>query len=286
MEKSYRAELVGVFGDPIDENPTGVVEEAAFAALGLNYRYITVRVQRGELAAAVQGLRAFHMRGINLTIPHKVEVLQYLDSLSEAAQLCGAVNVVVNEDGQLWGDNTDGKGYLKSLVDAGVDPAGKHVTLLGAGGAARAIGVELALAGASKITVVNRDRARGEELVRLLNDKTRAEAVYLPWDGAAAVPADTDILSNATSVGLYPHVEQKPDLQYDTIRPNMVVTDVIFNDPNSRFLQEAAQRGAQTINGLGMLANQAALNFRLWTGREAPVSLMEEVLRREFHLAE
>ena len=121
MEKSYRAELVGVFGDPIDENPTGVVEEAAFAALGLNYRYITVRVQRGELAAAVQGLRAFHMRGINLTIPHKVEVLQYLDSLSEAAQLCGAVNVVVNEDGQLWGDNTDGKGYLKSLVDAGVD---------------------------------------------------------------------------------------------------------------------------------------------------------------------
>lgn len=286
MEKSYRAELVGVFGDPIDENPTGVVEEAAFAALGLNYRYITVRVQRGELAAAMQGLRAFHMRGINLTIPHKVEVLKYLDSLSEAAQLCGAVNVVVSEGGQLWGDNTDGKGYLKSLADAGVDPAGKHVTLLGAGGAARAIGVELALAGAAKITVVNRDRARGEELVQLLNGKTRAEAVYLPWDGAAAVPEDTDILSNATSVGLYPHVEQKPDLQYDTIQPHMVVTDVIFNDPNSRFLQEAAQRGAKTINGLGMLANQAALNFRLWTGREAPVSLMEEVLRREFHLAE
>lgn len=125
MEKSYRAELVGAFGCPIDENPTGVVEEAAFAAKGLNYRYLTVKVNDGDLEAAMNGVRAFNMRGINLTIPHKVKVLQYLDELSEAAELIGAVNMVVNNDGKLWGENTDGKGYLKSLTEAGVSLKGK-----------------------------------------------------------------------------------------------------------------------------------------------------------------
>lgn len=284
MEKSYRAELVGAFGCPIDENPTGVVEEAAFAAKGLNYRYLTVKVNDGDLEAAMNGVRAFNMRGINLTIPHKVKVLQYLDELSEAAELIGAVNMVVNNDGKLWGENTDGKGYLKSLTEAGVSLKGKNITILGAGGAARAISVECALAGAAHITVANIIREQGEELVDLLNRKTNTKADFVFWDHPLNVDPATDILSNATSVGLYPHVDQKPNINYDTVTSHMVVTDVIFNDPNSLFLQEAKKRGAQAVNGLGMLVNQAAMNFKLWTGVDAPVELMTKTLRNEFHL--
>ena len=232
----------------------------------------------------MQGLRAMHMRGINLTIPHKVAVLQYLDELSEAAAIIGAVNVVVNNDGKLWGENTDGKGFLTSLKDAGVSVRGKTVAVLGAGGAARAIAVECALAGAEKIIIINRNAQRGEALVDLLKEKTPAAVEYVPWQGAIAVPAGTHILVNATSVGLFPNVDQKPEINYASITADMVVTDVIFNDPNSLFLQEAATRGAQTINGLGMLVNQGALNFTLWTGEEAPLAVMTETLKREFGL--
>lgn len=284
MAKCYRSELVGAFGCPIDENPTGVMEEAAFAAKGLDYRYLTIKVEKGDLEDAMKAVRAFHMKGINITIPHKVAVLNYLDELSEAAGIIGAVNMVVNRDGKLYGENTDGKGYLKSLTDAGVSPAGKCITVLGAGGAARAISVECALAGAKKIYIANIEREQGEELTAMLKEKTGVEAEFLMWDHTLDVPDDTEILSNATSVGLYPHTDQKPNINYDTIRPDMVVTDVIFNDPNSLFLREAGAGGAKTINGLGMLVNQGALNFTMWTGVEAPVDVMTDTLKREFDL--
>lgn len=284
MGKCYRAELVGAFGCPIDENPTGVMEEAAFEAKGLNYRYLTIKVDQGDLPAAMAAVRAMNMRGINLTIPHKVEGVKYLDELSEAAGIIGAVNMVVNKDGVLWGDNTDGKGFLISMRSEGVDVAGKHIAVLGAGGAARAICVECALAGARKLTVYNIERGPGEALCALLREKTPAQAEFVYWDGPAAVPADADILVNATSVGLYPNVHEKPNVAYDGIRADMVVSDVIFNDPNTLFLQEAARRGAKTVSGLGMLVNQGALNFTLWTGVEAPKELMVQVLKREFGL--
>ncbi len=285
MSKNYRAELVGAFGCPIEENPTGVMEEAAFAAKGLDYRYLTIRVEKGALKDAMAGVRAMNMRGINLTIPHKVEVLSYLDALSPAAELIGAVNTVVNDGDRLWGENTDGKGFLQSLQLAGVSVAGRTVTLLGAGGAGRAIAVECALAGAKRVLILNGSPQRGEELAALLREKTAADAAYLPWQGTASLPEGTDILVNATPIGLYPKVNEKPDIDYNGITPEMIVTDVVFNDPNTLFLQEAARRGAQTIDGLGMLACQGALNFTLWTGEEAPLEVMREQLRREFGLS-
>ncbi len=284
MAVNYRAELVGVFGDPVDENPTGVMEEAAFAAAGLNYRYLNIRVEKGNLRAPMESVRAMNLRGINLTIPHKVDVLQYLDELSPAARIIGAVNTVVNDGGKLFGENTDGKGFLKSLTDAGVSPEGKHLVILGAGGAARAIAVECALAGAKKLTIVNRNPGRGAELAQLIASATPAESVYQPWEGTATLPADCDILINATCVGLYPNVDCKPDIDYDGIQAEMVVSDVVFNDPNTLFLREAAARGAKTINGLGMLVNQGALNFTLWTGVPAPLDVMTQTLKNEFHL--
>lgn len=284
MSKNYRAELVGVFGDPVDENPTGVMEEAAFEAAGLPFRYLTIRVRREDLAAAIQGMRAMNMRGINLTIPHKIAVIPYLDEMTQAAEIIGAVNTVINEKGRLIGENTDGKGMLQSFSENGCEVKGKHLVILGAGGAARAIAVEAALAGASRVTVINRTAERGQELVEMIARRTGVPTVFLPWTPGISIPQDADILVNGTSIGLYPDVDSRPDINYDSISPRIVVSDVVFNDPNTRFLQAAEKRGAKTINGLGMLANQGAVNFKLWTGVDAPIRLMEQVLKSEFGL--
>ena len=284
QEKNYRAELTACFGNPVDENPSGVIAEAGYEALGLNYRYLTIRVRKEDLPSAVAGARAMGFRGFNLTIPHKVAVIPLLDGLTEAARLIGAVNTVVNDGGRLTGENTDGKGFLTSLRENGINPAGKTVTLLGAGGAARAISVELALAGAAQINIINRSTARGEELAAAVRERTKVSAAYIPWAGAAAIPAETDIVVQCTNIGLYPDTAGKPDLDYSTLRPGMTAADVVFNRPDTLFLQEAARRGLKTITGLGMLVNQAALNFRLWTGEEAPVEVMTKALAGEFGL--
>ena len=281
-EKNYRAELVGVFGDPVDGNPTGVLEEAGFAAAGLNWRYLTMRVKPGDLTDAFRGMRAVGMRGVNLTMPHKIDVIPLLDELSEAARIIGAVNTVVDRDGRLIGENTDGKGFVRSLTDEGIELAGKTVTILGAGGAAKAIGVECALAGAAKFNIINRNAQRGEELAKTINENTAARAIYLPWAGTAPIPEDTDILINATCVGLHPDVDQCPDVRYEDIAPGTPVCDVVFNPAMPLFLQKAQQRGARIITGLGMLVNQGALNFEIWTGKKAPRDIMYEALKREF----
>jgi len=285
MEKSYLFKLAGAFGDPIEENPTRVMFEAAFRKLNLQWTYQNIHVKKDDLEDAVKGLRAMNFSGINLTIPHKVRVLQYLDGVSEDAALMGAVNTVRREGSRLIGENTDGKGFLTALTgDAGVDPKGKKVVLLGAGGAARAVGVELALAGARRIIIVNRTEKRGEELTALLAEKTPVDASYEKWDTTFRLPGDTDILANATSIGLFPDVDARPDLEYDTVKKGMTVCDVIPNPPRTPFLAEAEKRGAVTIDGLGMLAWQAAIAFKMWTGREAPVEEMKKAIRDEFGL--
>jgi shikimate dehydrogenase len=282
---NYKHELVGVFGYPVAENPTGVMIEPAFEALGLKWRYQLFEVLPEDLAAAMQGLRAMNMRGINLTIPHKVDVLQYLDEVSPDARLMGAVNMVHRQGDRLIGENTDGKGFLKSLrEDGGVDPGGKRVVILGAGGAARAITVELALAGAKQITIVNRSAGRGQTLTNLLIQETPVNAEFVLWEGSYAVPEGVDVLVNATSIGLYPNVEDYPNLDYDTIRPDMTVCDVIPNPPQTPFLTKARQRGAKTLDGLGMLVNQGVIGFKLWTGQDAPVDVMQQALREAFGL--
>ncbi len=284
-EPNYKAELVGVLGHPVAENPTVVMLEAAFAELGLNWRYLTIEVLPQDLEAAMKGMRAFGMRGVNLTIPHKVAVLQYLDEVKPAAALMGAVNTVVRDGDRLIGENTDGKGFMTALTgDAGFDPKGKRVVVLGAGGAARAITVELSLAGAEHLTVVNRSPERGRELVALLNDRTSVKADLEQWIGAYAIPAGTDLLVNATSIGLFPNVDDRPEIAYESITPGMVVCDVIFS-PTTPFLDEARRHGAKTLDGLGMLVYQGAIGFKLWTGLDAPVKVMYDALARALELA-
>lgn len=276
---SYQAELVGVFGYPVAENPTVVMQEAAFRALGLQWRYLNIEVRPEQLADAMRGLRAFNMAGINLTIPHKVAVIPHLDGLSAEAALIGAVNTVVREGERLIGYNTDGKGFVRSVQeDAGVDLRGQRAVFLGAGGAARAMAVEVALAGVASITIVNRTADRGQPLVDLLRRQTPTQAEFARWDGPFVVPAETDILVNATSLGLFPQVEDMPAVAMDSLRPGLLVCDVIPNPPKTAFLAAAAARGARTLDGLGMLVNQGAIAFRLWTGRDAPLAVMRQAL--------
>ena len=280
--KNYRAELTGVFGDPVDDNPTGVVEEAAFAAKNLNYRYLTIKVLPEDLGKAMDSVKIFGMKGINLTMPHKIKVLPYLDELSPAAEIIGAVNTVIQKEGKLFGENTDGKGFVTALKNSGETLDKKNVTILGAGGAARAIAVECALNRAAHINIINRSIEKGEELASLIQMKTDSSAKYLNWKSNMAIPSDTDILINATSIGFSPNVTDKPDIDYTAITPEMCVCDVIFNPAETIFLKSAAENGAKTITGLGMLVQQAALNFTLWTGVEAPVDVMEDALKKEF----
>ena len=225
MPANFQAELVACFGQPVAENPTGAMQEAAFRDAGLNWRYLTIEVPPEKLRDAMLGVRAFGMRGLNLTIPHKVAVIEYLDRIAPEAALIGAVNTVRREGDQLIGENTDGKGFLRGLQAAGFDPRGKRVVILGAGGAARAILTELALAGASDLLVVNRSIRRGEQMTADLASKTKAAIQFLPWPSTYTVPADADLLVNATSIGLYPDVTAMPPVELGAARPDLLVSD-------------------------------------------------------------
>ena len=282
MSKNYRAALSACLGDPVDGNPTGVMQEAAFAACGLNWRYLTIRVKDGDLQKAFDGMKAMDFTCCNLTMPHKRTIIPLLDGLTPAAQIIGAVNTVFRDGDRWMGENTDGKGFVRALQKDGISLAGKLVTILGAGGAARAISVECALAGAASITVINRSEKNGTELADLINTHTPAKAQYLPWLPAMTIPADTQILVNATCVGLHPNVMDKPDIDYSTIAPHMVVSDVVFNPIDPLLLQEARKQGAKTVSGIGMLVQQGALAFTLWTGHDAPEQVMYDTLAKEF----
>jgi shikimate dehydrogenase len=278
---SFKQELVAVFGQPVAENPTQVMIEAAFRALDLDWRYLTIEVAPADLADAVRGARAMGFRGFNCTIPHKVAVLPLLDELTPAASAIGAVNCVARQDSRLLGENTDGKGFLES-VGSVAPVAGKSAVLLGAGGAARAIGVELLRAGAAGITVVNRNPARGTELLAVLERAAPGRSRFVPWQGDYQVPDGTDLVVNATSIGLYPDVDARVPLDVSTLRPGTIVCDVIPNPPRTRLIRDAEARGCTVLDGLGMLVNQGVIGIRLWTGREPDPAIMRAALLEVF----
>ena len=281
MATNYQADLVGVFGQPVAENPTGVMQEAGFAAAGLNWRYLNFEVPPEKLGAAMQALDALGMRGINLTIPHKVAVIEHLDGLSPEARAIGAVNTVRIEDGRKIGENTDGKGFLRGVrADAGMDPAGKRIVMLGAGGAARAIGTELLLAGASDLLVVNRSIDRGERMAADLRAATSGSVSFEPWDGRYAVPGSCDLFVNATSIGLYPDVDAMPPVDLSSARSDMLVADAVFNPPETRLLASARKLGLPTLDGLSMLVYQGVIAFEMWTGLSPDEAAMKSALRR------
>jgi shikimate dehydrogenase len=279
----FLSEIIALFGQPVAENPTQAMQEAAFGALGLNWRYLTLEVEPGALPDALLGMRAMNFAGANCTLPHKIAVMAHLDHITPTARKIGAVNTVVRQaDRSLLGDNTDGKGFIRSLADVDFAIPGCRAVVLGAGGAARAIAMELAEAGAAEVTVVNRDEARGAGLAAAVTERTAARGRFVPWRGEFVPPGDTQLLVNATSIGLFPDVEAKAAVDYGALRRGLVVADVIPNPPDTAFLRLARQQGAVTLDGLGMLVYQGAIAFRMWTGHEAPVPVMRAALEAVF----
>ena len=287
MTAGFRYELVGLLGCPVSENPTGPMMEAGFAAAGLPWRYLTLEVTPEGLGDAVRGARAMGFRGFHCTIPHKVAVRDHLDSIGATAAHTGAVNCVVHRGDELVGENTDGRGLLDCIKQI-TDPAGYYAVVLGAGGAARAITAELAAAGAAVITIAGRDLAQATKVRELCEQMPRPGgrtllAIASRWTGDYQVPAQCDLLVNATPVGLYPDVGARVALAVDTIPQRAIVADVVANPPVTGLISAARERGCRTVTGADMLVAQAALSFHLWTGRAAPRDVLREALLSVLH---
>ena len=281
MSRNFLSHLTGSFAMPAAENPTVAMVEAAYHHHGLDWRYINCEVPPEKLGDAVLGARAMGWAGFNCSLPHKVEVIQYLDGLGASAEVIGAVNCAVRRDDTFIGENTDGKGFLQSLM-AVIDPKGLRSVMFGAGGAARACAVEMALAGLAHITIVNRDAKRGQVLVDLINSKTPAKAELVVWDHAFVVPADTAIVVNATSIGLYPDVEARLKLDMASITSSMVVADIIPNPPRTLLIRDAEAKGCRVIDGLGMLVNQGVIGIKYWTGVDVDAGVMRRTVEEIF----
>jgi shikimate dehydrogenase len=262
------------------------MHNAAFTALGLNFVYVPFLVTAEHLPAAVAAIRALGLAGVNVTIPHKEAVLPYLDELSREAGMIGAVNTIVNREGRLVGHNTDGRGFLKALTEqAGFDPAGKCALILGAGGAARSVAVELILAGVSRIFLANRSPERAETIAGLLLKIVSADIMVVPWSEKkekllAEAVACADLIVQTTPVGMHPAVEESVLFPFILLRPDQVVCDLIYNPPETKFLKSARLAGAKTVNGMGMMIYQGALAFTLWTGHPAPIAVMHKALQK------
>jgi shikimate dehydrogenase len=277
-DRRFLSLLTGSFSTPAGANPTVAMVEAAYRDLGLPARYINCDVASDHLGAAVRGAQAMGWLGFNCSLPHKVTVIEHLDGLGASAQWIGAVNCVVLREGRLIGENTDGQGFLASLRTV-VDPAGRHLVLLGAGGAARAIAVEAALAGVARLTIVNRHVAHAEALAEAVGTRSSARAQARPWEGPCRIPEDADIVVNATSIGLG-DAQAMPPVAVDSLRPGLVVADVIPNPPRTAWIRAAEARGCQVLDGVGMLVNQAIVAIELWTGRRADAAVMRAALER------
>jgi len=278
---NFLSAIVGSFATPAAENPTVAMIESAFHYHGLDARYINCEVQPEHLGDAARGARAMGWRGFNCSIPHKVAIIAHLDGLAKSAATIGAVNCAVRRGDKFIGENTDGVGFMESLRGV-VDVRGKSLVIFGAGGAARAIAVEAALAGAAEIRIVNRSFARGRDLVALLNAKTPAKAEYAPWDETYRSTAKDDVLVNATSIGLFPDVAGRLDVDLQAAKPEAIVADVIPNPPRTLFIRDAESRGLRTLDGLGMLVNQGVVSIRHWFGVDVEPSVMRKTVETLF----
>lgn len=273
-----KTKICGVIGDPIEHTISPAMHNAAFASLGLDYIYVPFHVKKEGLAEAIQGMRALNIRGLNVTIPHKVAVIPLLDELDPLAGKIGAVNTIVNDSGVLKGYNTDALGFMQALLEKGVEPAGKHVLMVGAGGAARALSFALAERGAN-LVILNRQLEldwaieMAKKIAEVFGRETKA--LELNSENIAQEMAKTDILVNATSVGMAPKVEETP-VDAHLLKPGLVVYDIVYNPFETRLLREARQAGAPTIMGLDMLVWQGALAFEKWTGQKPPVDIMKK----------
>jgi shikimate dehydrogenase len=271
--------VVGLIGYPLGHSVSPAMHNAAFKKLGLDWKYSLFPVEPRDLEDALKGMRAPHIAGFNVTIPHKESVLPLLEEVTRVARVIGAVNTVLNQDGKLIGHNTDGAGFIDSLKeDAGFNPQGKKAVVLGAGGAGRAIAIMLAEAGINTLTLVDQDEQKARELSAHTNAsfKTSCEFVEVNSQELQEAIAKADLLVNSTPVGMHPGINASPLAENITLPSGLLVYDLVYNPSETKLMKTAKNAGCKTCSGLGMLVRQGALSFTLWTGAEAPVELMRK----------
>ncbi|ADU29831.1 shikimate dehydrogenase [Evansella cellulosilytica] len=272
-------QIIGVIGDPIGHSLSPHMHNAAYRELGINMEYHAFHVKREQLENALKGVRGLGIKGLNVTIPHKVNVLPYLDEVDELARHLGAVNTIVNEDGKLIGFNTDGEGYLQSLYEfIQGDLQTKRVLMIGAGGASRAVTLTIANSGVKEIIVTNRTAEKGEELVK--DCKKFCPSSFMSLEEVEKNLERFDVVINTTSIGMAPHLNKLP-ISLDKVKSDTIVSDLIYTPFKTKFLIEAEKKGCRVLNGLDMFVYQGALAFKRWTGINAPTQVMREAVLQQ-----
>jgi shikimate dehydrogenase len=275
-ELTGKTRICGVIGDPIEHTLSPTMQNAAFNALKLDVAFLAFKVKPAELENAVNGMRALNVRGLNVTMPHKSTVMNFLDRIDLSAQIVNSVNTILNKESKLFGFNTDGVGALKALRENGVEPKGRKVLLLGAGGAARAIAYAMAKE-SDELAVLNRTVKPAQELVKLL-EKTANKKIVAGALSPKEIQQnlqDSDILINATSIGMKPKIDESlvaPKL----LRPDLAVMDIVYNPIETKLAKDAKAAGAKVVSGVEMLIYQGAASFEIWTGKSAPVEVMRQ----------
>jgi shikimate dehydrogenase len=269
---------VGVIGRPVGHSLSPLMHNAAFRAAGLNYIYVPLPVEPNQLREAVSGLKALGFSGANITIPHKVNVIQFLDDIDRIAAMIGAVNTIVVRDGRLIGYNTDAEGFIASLMAEHVNVAGTTAVLTGAGGAARAIVSGLIANGVKKIWITARDKGKAAQLAASFSTLADMDSCNFDDKTYRAASSAADILINCTPLGMAPRTEAMPPIEWGCLNPAAVLCDLIYNPSQTQLLNAAQQRGHKIVGGMGMLIEQGAIAFQLWTGLNAPRAVMREAI--------
>jgi len=281
---SAKTLLIGLMATPIRHSLSPTMHNEAFAKLGLDYAYLAFEVGNEELEDAVNSIRALGMRGSNISMPNKQKIIPHLDKLSPAAELVGAVNTVVNDNGVLTGHITDGTGFMRSLIEADVDVIGKKMTIIGAGGAATAICIQAALDGVKEISIFNRQDEcfeNAKRTVAIINESTECKATLYDLADTESLRreiANSAIFVNATGVGMKPYEGVSLITDPTLLRSDLIVADVIYKPAKTKLLEMAEANGCKTINGLGMMLFQGAAAFEMWTGQEMPVDHIKQLL--------
>ncbi|WCK56871.1 shikimate dehydrogenase [Aneurinibacillus sp. Ricciae_BoGa-3] len=271
--------LTGLFGHPVGHSLSPLMHNRAFQELGLPYLYAAFDIEPSNIASAVESIRALGLRGVNVTIPHKVAVMPFLDEIDEEARQIGAVNTIVNENGRLIGYNTDGRGYVQSLIEEGnINPPDARVLMLGAGGAARGVSLALLRAGVERVVITNRTYAKAEQLaVELTQLFPGRDIRSIPVEQIACEIKESTLLVQTTSIGMHPDNEASP-IPAEYLHSRLLVSDLIYNPLQTRIQRDALAAGARIHSGVGMFIYQGALSFEYWTGRKAPVHIMREAV--------
>lgn len=273
-----RTKLIGLLGYPISHSLSPTMHNAAFAYLGLDYAYLTFDTKEDNLADVVTAMRVLNVRGFNVTMPNKKNVMQLLDEVTPEARMIGSVNTVLHENGRLIGYNTDGKGYVHDLVEKGIFVTGKRIVMAGAGGAARSVAIQLAVDGAAEIVILNRTADKAVEICNVIRKNVstcKAEAVELDENKLKEKLKEADIFINSTGLGMHPNEDQSVISSPDMLHQDLIVTDLIYKPSKTKLLRIAEQAGCKAINGLGMMIWQGAEAFKIWTGVDMPVDYIK-----------